>query len=405
MRATVINVGAELLSGQTHNRHLETLAEGLMSKDITIHRAHIVGDHKADIKQALETVDTELIILSGGLGPTEDDVTKEAVAEHFRLELVKDHASLTRIQNYFARAKRTMSETNLKQAYFPQGATIIDNPVGTAPGALFTVEDRHVLLLPGPPAELEPMFKEALEHLKTLHREKRYEAGYRLVGIGESDLEVTLRDVYRKHPGVVIAPYADIGEIRVLFVSKNQTLMEKALDDFNKRYREYIVGPHDQTLESRVVNTLLHQEKTISFVESCTGGMLTSRLINVPDASHVFSESHVLYSNASKIKQLGVNQVIMERFGAVSDQCVYELAYQLAQRTRAAITMSVSGIAGPTGGTPDKPVGTVYFGLHHEGKTHTYHKVFSGDRNAVRQKATSYGLFLILRALMHEDDC
>ena len=404
MNATVITVGNELLTGQTVNTNLSFIAQHLRKTGVSVVRALAIKDEAKAIHDALKNVDTELIIFTGGLGPTQDDLTKESVCAFFSLPLERNAASLERIQQTFNRVGRPMSETNLKQADFPKEAIIINNDVGTAPGAIIAIEDKTIVLLPGPPSEMRPMFPFVIDYLKERTKQTLMEAGYLLVGIPEADIEGELKAMYKAHPDVNIAPYANLSEIKVMFNSEDPNALERALDDFKKVFSTYIVGPHNHTLEKLIVETLIAQDKTISFAESCTAGMLSARLVNVPNASHVFKESLVLYSNHSKIKHLGVNNIIMEKYGAVSDQCVYELAYQLAQRTNASITMSVSGIAGPSGGTATKPVGTVYYGLHHEGKTKTTHRVFSGDRAMVRSKATTYGLYLILKALRHEDN-
>lgn len=404
MQATIITLGEELLSGQTVNTNLAHIAQALKSIGIETRRAVTIGDSEPMIQTELKRLDTPLIILTGGLGPTHDDLTKEGVCRYYGLPLVLHHESLSRIRNYFAKLGKDMADSNTKQAYFPADAIILPNRFGTAPGAIFEAEERTIVLLPGPPSEMQPMFVQVLDYLQgRFSTDPRHEAGYLLVGIGESDMESKLQAFYAEHADVDVASYANLAEIRYLFKSDNPEALEKAMDAFRLIADRYIVGPHDKTLEQRVVETLMHQEKTISFAESCTAGLAAGRLVNVPDASKVFRESYVLYDNASKMKQLGVHGTVIERFGAVSDACVYELAYHLAQRTDCDIALSISGIAGPSGGTAVKPVGTVYFGVHHEGKTKTRHKVFSGDRQMIRHKAVVHGLYLVLKALMHED--
>ncbi len=404
MKATVLSVGNELLSGLTTNTNLVDIARELFALGIETRQSVSVPDDKQAIQDAIKHVDDDLLVVTGGLGPTHDDITKESICDYYRLELSLHHETKTRIENYFKRLGREMRDTNEKQAYFPKDAIVLTNNHGTAPGVIFSANGTTVVLLPGPPSEMRPMLERVKTYLKERMQTSVYSAGYLVVGIGESELEADMAEYYPKHPDVNIAPYAGLSQIRVVFVAHDARALDKALDDFKRRFRAYIVGPHDATIEQRLVDTLIAQGKVISFAESCTGGMMASTLVSVPDASQVLNESYVLYSNESKIKHLGINRIIMERFGAVSEQCVYELAYHLAHRTDADITLSVSGIAGPSGGTAAKPVGTVYYGIHHEGKTKTYHRVFSGDRNMIRTKATVTGMALLLKALMHEDD-
>ncbi len=404
MNATIISVGNELLIGKTTNTNLIFLAKTLRELGIDVTKASCIQDDKTMIHQALRETEDKLIIFTGGLGPTHDDITKESVCSFYELPLVKHEASYQKIKSYFERSNRPMKDVNEKQAYFPKEAIILENHNGTAPGTIIKTKGKIIVLLPGPPSELKPMFAYVKAYLKERTDKKIYQSGYLIAGVGESDIEENLMHISDKYDDVNIAPYAGLGSIQYIFTSLNPDSLEKALNEFKKTFYTYIVGPYDQTIEERIVDTLIARGKTISFAESCTAGLAAARLVNVPDVSKVFKESYVLYSNEAKIKQLGINQMIIEKFGAVSDQCVYELAYQLAQRTDSDITLSISGVAGPSGGTALKPVGTVYFGIYYQGKTHTYNKVFAGDRYMIRQKATTYGLYLVLQALMHEDN-
>ncbi|MFH5881601.1 competence/damage-inducible protein A [Liberiplasma polymorphum] len=404
MQATIITIGNELLNGKTINTNLNYLSKELRSIGIKVSRAVSINDEETMINETLDQTKDNLIIFTGGLGPTKDDLTKESVCKYFNLELHYHEESYKRIELAFARMNRTVNESNKKQAYFPKESIILPNQYGTAPGVIIQVDDKIIVLLPGPPQEMHPMFSSVKAYLEERVEKDFYEAGFLVVGIGESDMEGQLTTIYEKHDKVNIAPYAGLAEIQYIFTSPNKNALEAALNAFQKTFDEYIVGPYNMPLEERVVEVLMAQNKTISFAESCTGGLLAGRLINVPNASQVFNESYVLYSNESKIRNLGVNQMIIDKFGAVSDQCVYELAYQAAHRTRSDIAMSISGVAGPGGGSSIKPVGTVYFGLYHEGKTKTYHRVFAGDRQMIRYKAVTFALYLIYKALMHEDN-
>ena len=404
MKATIISVGNEILLGKTVNTNLSFLAASLFALGIEVHESMAIRDDEKAIHNALFKTETPLIIFTGGLGPTQDDKTKESVASYYGLTLIRNEQAYRDISEFFKRAGRTMDPSNDKQADFPENAVILKNTRGTAPGAIIPHGDKHIILLPGPPSELRPMFPDIKEYLKPYLNETVYQKGFLVVGQGESDFETKMAPVYKGHPDVNIAPYASTGEITYIFTSRDEDKLKKALDDFKWRFNTFIVGAFDTPLEEHVVSALADQNKTISFAESCTGGMVASRLVNVSGASNVFKESFILYDNESKVKHLGVNRMVLEKYGAVSDACVYELAYQLHQRTGADVSLSVSGIAGPEGGTKDKPVGLVYFGIHHEGRTKTYSRIFAGDRHMIRVKATAYALYLVHKTVMHDED-
>ncbi|MFP4286478.1 MAG: competence/damage-inducible protein A [Candidatus Izemoplasmataceae bacterium] len=403
MKASIINIGNELLNGKTINTNLNFISKSLRALGIGITQAITINDEAEMIHKVLESITDSLIIITGGLGPTQDDLTKESVCAFYDLKLYLHEESLNRIRKTFEQSHKKMDESNLKQAYFPKDSIILKNENGTAPGAIIQHNDKIIVLLPGPPTEMNPMFESVRIYLEERVSKDFYEDGFLISGAGESEIEGILKPLHKKHERVNIASYAGLGEIQYIFTSTSQDDLNHALKDFKMQFSEYIVGPYQIPLETQVVNTLQAQNKTISFAESCTGGLLAGRLINVPNASLVFNESYILYSNESKIKNLGINQQIIDRFGVVSDQCVYELAYQVAKRTSSDIAISVSGIAGPTGGSQLKPIGTVYFGVYHEGKTRTYHKIFNGDRQMVRSKAVTYALYLTYKTLMHEN--
>ncbi len=400
MQAAIISVGDELLMGRTVNTNQAYLSKELKTLGIETAYAVSVQDRKDSIRRALMKSHEDILVLTGGLGPTRDDLTKQVVAEHYKLELVKNSHALQTIKSYFDRTGREMKDTNLKQAYFPERAIVLDNAFGTAPGMILDVEGQLVILLPGPPHEMRPMFQDVKRHLSKLGTKPVTRRGLRVISIGESEMEDRLGPLYEKHREVNIAPYAEVGELAYIFTSEDEKKVDDAIRDFKRQFSDLLIGDESRTLEEVLVHTLMDQGKVISLAESCTGGLVASRIVNVADASKVFKEGYVLYDNTSKVKQLGVNGDIIEQFGAVSDQCVYELAYQLQQKTQADLTLSISGIAGPGGGSDEKPVGTVYFAVTHKGHTKTTHRVFSGGRQAVRSKAASYGMFLALRSLI-----
>ena len=400
MQAAIISVGDELLMGKTVNTNQAYISKELKTLGIETAYAVSVRDRRDSIRRALKKSREDVLILTGGLGPTRDDLTKAVVSEHYGLELVKNAHAFSAIKGYFDRTGREMKDTNLKQAFFPEDAIVLDNAFGTAPGMILEVGEQFVILLPGPPHEMRPMFQDVKRHLSKLGTKPITRRGLRVISIGESEMESRLAPLYERHREVNIAPYAELGELTYIFTSEDEKKVDDAIRDFKRQFSDLLIGDEVNSLEEVLVKTLMNQGKVISLAESCTGGLVASRIVNVPDASKVFKEAYVLYDDAAKTRQLGVNGEIIERFGAVSDQCVYELAYQLQQKTGADITLSISGIAGPSGGTEEKPVGTVYFAVTHKGHTKTEHRIFSGRRQAVRSKAASYGMFLVLRSLV-----
>ncbi len=404
VKATVISLGNELLSGQTTNTNLTFIAERLRLLGIETVEAFILKDEEEGLFHTLDKAAGEIIVTTGGLGPTEDDITKTCLSRYYARPLEFVEEALRAIEEHFERTGRIMKATNRQQAYFPKGAEMLQNTAGTAPGMTMEVQGRHIIALPGPPHELRRMFPAVEAYLQELKREPIHSGGFRIVGRGESDMETEVRPLRKIHPDVEIASYPALGEIRYIFVANDEDALARAMADFEKRFAEHITGSHEETLEERVVKLLEKQDKTITIVESCTGGMIASRLVNVPGASNVFSEAHVLYSDEAKIRQLNINPEILSQYGAVSPQCVYELASNLRKRTGCDVSLAVSGIAGPGGETAEKPVGTVQFGLSHDGVTETDHRQFTGGRRTIRARAATHALHLVFKVLRDHED-
>jgi nicotinamide-nucleotide amidase len=224
--------------------------------------------------------------------------------------------------------------------------------------------------------------------------------GFKLVGTGESSMENNLRGFYGVHPKVNVAPYANVGEIKYIFTSSDTDALDRAMKDFYSKFEEFIYGGLEDTLEGVVVELLKEQDKIISVAESCTGGMVASRLVNVNGSSTVFKEGLVTYANEAKMKYLDVSEETLRYFGAVSPETAKEMCDNLYQKTDADITISITGIAGPNGGSEDKPVGLVYFGINHKGETSLYRKVFTGNREMVRLRATIFALNMVRKVLL-----
>jgi nicotinamide-nucleotide amidase len=400
MKTAVVTVGKELLTGRTVNTNLRTIALKLKSIGIDVNRSYVIDDLKKEFIKVLDFMDEDLVIFTGGLGPTIDDITRETVIDYFNLETYTDEDVLKNIKAMFDKAEVEMKKTNNKQAYFPVESIKLENHLGTAPGVYFRVGSRRIILLPGPPREMNPMLEQMIELIKDELDINLISRGFKLVGTGESSMENNLRGFYGVHPKVNVAPYANVGEIKYIFTSSDTDALDRAMKDFYSKFEEFIYGGLEDTLEGVVVELLKEQDKIISVAESCTGGMVASRLVNVNGSSTVFKEGLVTYANEAKMKYLDVSEETLRYFGAVSPETAKEMCDNLYQKTDADITISITGIAGPNGGSEDKPVGLVYFGINHKGETSLYRKVFTGNREMVRLRATIFALNMVRKVLL-----
>lgn len=401
MKTIVINVGKEVLTGKTINTNLTNIARKLQSIGIDVNRSFIIDDIVSEYYNSLSNVYEDIIIFTGGLGPTIDDITRETVLEYFKVDTYVNEDVLNKIDQYFKKIGKENRDTNRKQALFPVDSVVLDNDRGTAPGVYFKAKDKIVVLLPGPPHENEPMIDQMIDLLKEEVDEPLYSEGFKLVGTGESWMESELVGFYDLHPNVNIAPYASAGEIKYIFTSNNQEDIAKAMHAFYNRFSEFIYGSLEDTLEGVVVDMLKQERKRIVTVESCTGGLLAGKITSVSGASEIFQEGLITYSNEAKIMYLGVDEKTLQTHGAVSEQCAYEMAEKLYIKTDCDIAVSITGIAGPTGGTTEKPVGLVYFGLDFEGRVSVVKQVFSGDREKIRERAVIFALNMIRKELIN----
>jgi len=401
MDTVVVTVGREVLSGKTVNTNLRDIAMMLSEIGLEVSKSFVIDDSIEEYHKILDVIDEELVIFTGGLGPTVDDLTREAVYSYYGLETYIDEEVLSVIKEYFDRRKQPMTSANRKQAMFPVGGRILQNDLGTAPGVCFDVDDQHIVLLPGPPREMKPMLKEVIQYLKQEVGVKLFSEGFKLVGTGESAMEERLLGFYEQHPMVRIAPYASLGEIKYIFTSSDQEALKKAKDHFYQKFSEYVYGSTEETLESVLVSLLKKKGKVVATAESCTGGLLASRITSVSGSSNVFKEGIVTYSNEAKMKYLEVNKETLDTFGAVSEECVKEMSEQLLRRSNADYAIAISGIAGPTGGSEEKPVGLVYFSLTTRQKTILDKQVFNGNRTMVQRRAAIYAMNMLRKEIIN----
>ncbi|MDO4291770.1 MAG: competence/damage-inducible protein A [Eubacteriales bacterium] len=412
MTVELISVGTEILLGNIVNTNAAWLAERCAALGLSCYHQSVVGDNGERLREAIGTAlgRSELVILSGGLGPTTDDLTKETAAEVFQAELVMDEHSLERIETHFMERRLEMTENNKKQALVPTGALVLDNDNGTAPGLLLEKDGKRMILLPGPPNELVPMFeKKVAPILQGLQPGVLYSRTVKLCGIGESKAAAQVQDLIDSQTNPTIAPYAKTGEVHLRVTARADSreaakaLVKPAVKELKRRFgRAVYTTREERTLEEAVVKLLKERNMTVAFAESCTGGLLAGRLVNAPGASAVFETGYITYANKAKRKLLGVRKETLKAFGAVSARTAAQMAEGAARASGAEAAVSVTGIAGPDGGTDEKPVGLVYLGCYVQGTVWTRECRFLGNRAKIRESAVAAAL-TFLRSCILED--
>lgn len=411
MRAEIISVGTELLLGQIVDTDAVHLSRLLAELGVDLHRRSTVGDNYERVVDAVRTavLRADIVFTIGGLGPTEDDLTKEAVAEALGAELVLDESFADRIREFFAIRGLTMPERNLKQALVPKGGRVLANDVGTAPGSVFEYEGKIVITLPGPPAEFVPMVEQSvLPYL----REKTGGAPaliksrvLKIAGLGESAVEEQVIDLLgSKNP--TVAPLAHAGEVHLRITAKAEDIAsaDRMIREvelrLKKRLGDTVFGADEETLEQVVVEKLIERKLTFALAESCTGGLLSHRVTNIPGSSAALLAGIVAYSNESKVKFIGVPREIIENHGAVSHETAKAMASGVRRATGADIGMGITGIAGPGGATEAKPVGLVYIALSSEGEESSVEYRFAGNRLDVKTRSAQAALVMLRRHLL-----
>ena len=413
MTVELISVGTEILLGNIINTNAAWLAGQCAALGLSCYYQSTVGDNAARLCEALKTAlgRSDAVILSGGLGPTTDDLTKETAADVMGMPLVEDPRSLERIEAYFRIRGLEMTENNKKQALVPAGAVVLDNDNGTAPGLILEKGEKRVILLPGPPNELIPMFQEQVRpYLQRLEPGILYSRTVKICGIGESKAAFLVQDLIDSQTNPTIAPYAKTGEVHLRVTARAQnekeakSLVKPVVKELERRFGQDIYTTKEEiSLEQAVVDLLLEKKMTVCTIESCTGGMLAARLINVPGVSETFRAGFVTYSNKAKRKVAGVKKKTLQKYGAVSAQTAAEMARGAARAAHADVTVSVTGIAGPDGGSREKPVGLVYIGCCVAGRTAVQEYRFVGNRGKIRESAVSAALTLVRRCILEAE--
>lgn len=426
--AEILSIGTELLLGNVLDTNAQFLSLELAKLGIDCYYRITVGDNKERIKLAVRSAlsRAQLVIMTGGLGPTPDDLTVETLAELFQVPLILDESTLSRIKMLFARRGIIMPESNRKQAFYPQGAELMQNPNGTAPGIKWILAGellqrisvnhrstgRVILAFPGVPSELHAMWQEiAYPFLQGKYMQSTlWSCELKHYGIGESALaEMFAHLLPSKNP--TVAPYAGVGECRLRVTAKARTVEEAVaiaqpvIEEIKRVSGVKCYGEDEDTLESVVGHLLASARLTLSVSESCTGGLVSKRLTDVPGSSRYIQLNVVAYANEAKQKLLGVSEEILEKYGAVSEQCAAAMATGVRALAQSDIGLSITGIAGPEGGTSDKPVGLVYLGIATSNCVETKELRFGQNltRDEIRYGTASEALDLVRMCLMSQE--
>ena len=402
MKTAILTVGTEILFGQIVNTNAAFLSQQLNNLGYDVMYHYTVGDNPERLEELIHLAfrDCDLILTTGGLGPTQDDLTKETIAKSMDDVVVENSQCREALRGYYEKVGRPMTPNNLKQAYMPSRAKVLPNDAGTAPGFLLEYHGKTIIAMPGPPREMTRMFD--LQVRPILEKKQDSVIHYRIIrlfGIGESKLETVLLPLIDGQTDPTVATYAKEGECSLRIASKRPTLEEakaevdKMVDKVMDIVGDYVYSCDNEDLVQIVGRKLIEKNITISSVESCTGGLFAGALTDIPGISAVFERGIITYSNRAKMEELGVSVETLNKYGAVSPETAYEMVKGLKRKTDSDICISITGIAGPGGGSPEKPVGLAYIGIEYKGKIKTV-KCFY--RNVNRKWNRNYCLLNML---------
>lgn len=417
--AEILCVGTELLLGEVVNTNAAAISRGLATLGVSVYHHSVVGDNPERLRETLTEAlgRSDLVVMSGGLGPTYDDLTKETVAQVLERALVNHEPTLAAIKGFFASRAGglcAMTPNNLKQALIPEGATVFDNPNGTAPGLAVEREDgKIVILLPGPPRELVPLMENSvIPYLEERTESVLVSHNIHILGMGESAVENRLRPLMESSENPTVAPYAGDGEVRLRVTAKAATraeaeqLISPMLENIRQsEVGRYIYGIDVGSIEKALVETLKARGLTVATAESCTGGLIAKRLTDIAGASAVFAGSCVTYTGAAKMNLVGVRGETLAAHGEVSRETAAEMARGVRERLGTDIAVSTTGYAGPDGGTEKDPVGTVYVGISTQhGETVTRLSLSPmRSRDFTRTVAASRAMAMTLETILKTD--
>jgi nicotinamide-nucleotide amidase len=410
IKIEIIAIGSELLTPHFQDTNSLYLTERLNDLGLEVSFKTIVGDEWDDlvlsIKQALSRAD--IILAMGGLGPTKDDRTREAFASVLERKLIFDKKLLQKIEERFKRRGLRMPPVNKKQAYVFEDTKTLDNKKGTAPGLLMDTGSKIIILLPGPPHELKPMFDTSVwPSLQKLRKKYTARRTLKITGLTESKIETLISDLYPQESHIQLTILACPGQIEIHLTAHSEESLEKSEKTVHRleknilnRLKENVFSTTGEELEEVVGKLLRLHKNTLAVAESCTGGFLGHRLTNIPGSSDYFLQSMVVYSNDAKIYHLGISEELIEQHGAVSSQIATAMAVGIREKTRSSLGLAITGIAGPDGGTPEKPVGLVYTAMAWNNGTDVVKNLFLGNREIIKYQSTQKSLDMVRRHLL-----
>lgn len=408
MVTELIFVGTELLLGDIVNTNAQYMSQRLADLGVSVYFQTVVGDNRDRLLGCLEMAQkrSQVVILCGGLGPTPDDITKETLGEHVNRPMVKDEKAMAVLEGYFKRRNISASLENDKQAFIPEGATVLENENGTAPGIMYQDEACVYFVLPGPPVEMKLMFE---NYITPFFRAKNpvtlVSKTLKLIGIGESVIAKQLQDVMETSQNPTLAPYAKMAEVH-LRITAMGTSRDEALEKIDAmvtliwpKVAPYVYCDDDRDMVEFIMDQLRQHHYTLAVAESCTGGLLANAFVEKSGASDVFMSGLITYSNEAKTQLLGIPAELIEQDGAVSESVASLMAQQVAHRMMTDVGVGITGVAGPTGGTQLKPVGLVFISTWIKGQSVTKAYHLTGNRQKIRDNAVKYALIQLLEGL------
>lgn len=411
MTVELISVGTELLLGNIVNTNARFLSEKCAMLGLSVYYQTTVGDNRERMTEVIKTAlgRADIIVLNGGLGPTEDDITKDVCADVMGFKLVEDKDVRARLEEWYQERKISdLPGSNWRQALIPEGAVVFENHNGTAPGLAIEKGGKTAILLPGPPDEMIPLVENQIcPYIQKKQSGIIRSQMVKICGYGESKVEELLLDLIDNQTNPTLATYAKTKEVHIRVTARAETdeeakkILKPVVKEIKKRFGNAVYTTDEkETLEDVVVRLLTKHDLTVTTAESCTGGLIAARLVNVPGASEVFRQGFITYSNKAKRKILDVSKTTLRKYGAVSEQTAKEMATGGVFATDADICIAVTGVAGPDGGTPEKPVGLVYIACYMKDSVQVEEYHFNGNREKIREQTAVQALDLLRRAVL-----
>lgn len=392
MIISIINVGNEVLDGDVLNSNAQFLSKELYKMGHEIKYHSVCQDRFEDILAVLKffSKSSDLIVLTGGLGPTKDDMTKEVLANYLDKNLIKNEEVLLDIKRKFESFNAKMTQNNIKQAHVIENAKVLFNSKGTAPGFIVESENCNYILLPGPPREMKHLFEKYVrDYLKDDESSKIESRIIKIDGVGESTVASEINDLIQQK-GIYVATYAKMGEVKVkLSTTQNSNVLNDTQNEIIKRFKNHVISFSEKETYISLCEHLIEKNITISTAESCTGGLLSSKIVENSGISKIYFGSYITYSNDMKLKELGVNKSSILKYGAVSETVAKEMLLGLFKKSKTDICVAITGIAGPNGGTVSKPVGRVYIGFKIFEEIFIIENNFRGNRNEIRERSVN----------------